>query len=109
MSKIAKLRELSGFDGYWGYYAPDEDREKVELIDDILYEIGEQVDSSFQEGGRWSNYEYTTHKVEENGETAYFEICREVPATESQEGGDHMYEFYEVEPKQVTTTKYYRV
>lgn len=103
---IKKLRELSGI---VGLVRDDE----FDLLDDILnpfrspqdYTV-ERVDSDFEEGGRWYNIESNVYKVEQNGEVAYFELQREVPATEFQEGMDLSYGFYEVVPQEVTVIKY---
>ena len=104
---IEQLRKFDGHDGYWRYYGSSEETETPEIIEDLLYDAKTtKVDSSFEEGGRWSNYETTIHKVEEGGEVAYFEEIREVPASESQDGMDLTYQFNEVYPHVVTTTVY---
>jgi hypothetical protein len=105
---IEKLRELSGIEGS---VRDDE----FDLLDAILipfrppqdYTV-ECVDRDFEEGGRWHNVESNVFKVEQNGEVAYFELWREVPATELQEGMDFAFGFYEVEPKEVTVIQYVR-
>ena len=97
---IEQLRKYDGFSDYT-------DNEKVREIDDLLYDSdAREVDNSFQDGGRWSNYETTVFKVQEHGEVAYFKEVREVPATEMQEGGYFTYFFTEVVPKEVTVVKY---
>jgi hypothetical protein len=107
MSTIARLREIGSFDGSKGWYSDRDPR--IEEIEDLLYE-GKVVHSEFEDGGRWSNYETEIYEIEEfNGdshEVAYFLKMEERPATESQEGMDTQFEFYEVEPYQVTVTKY---
>ncbi|MCU6709313.1 hypothetical protein M6D81_11405 [Paenibacillus sp. J5C_2022] len=67
----------------------------------------EKVDEEFEDGGRWSNYRTTVHKIEEeSGTVAYFSLWRELPATEIQDGGDFSYELDEVVPREVTVTRY---
>lgn len=106
-SIIEKLRGFDGTDGYWRYYYGDEPSVAIaEDIDAILYTSGKKVDSNFEEGGRWSNYERTVYEVREGDEVAYFEEVREVPGSESQDGMDLSYEFNEVFPHVVTTTIY---
>lgn len=101
---IEQLRKYDDFYGNGGYYGRSKE---VEEIEDLLYDAkATQVHEEFEDGGRWSNYKITVHKVEENGKVAYFEINQEVPATEMQEGGDFSYSFYEVVPKEVTVIKY---
>jgi len=105
---IEKLRELIE-DGYEGESGGEKHRE----IDDILdayepdgYEV-EIVGTSYQEGGRWSNYEIEVNRVTQaDGKIAYFSVRREVPATEMQEGGWFSVSIKEVVPKEVTVTKY---
>lgn len=82
---IEKLRKENGFYGY----------KYNEAISDLLIEAYEpegylvvEVDETFSEGGRWSNYRHTVYKVVEGDEVAYFKVSQEEPATESQEGGD---------------------
>jgi hypothetical protein len=102
---IEKLRELSGTEGVnW-----DEAREEIDNIIGAYKPEGytvEHVHHDFEEGGRWHNIETDVYKVEQNGEVAYFELWREVPATEFQEFMDLAYGFYEVVPKEVTVIKY---
>lgn len=107
--KIAELRKMAGTSGYWGCFAPEKDREIYEAIECTLDCEGVQVSSDFEEGGRWSNYETKVYRFKEGEEVAFFELMREVPATESQDGGDHTFEFYEVKPKEVKITRYERV
>lgn len=100
---IEQLRKYDGFDGTTGYGRSEE----VDEIEDLLYDAKSmKVHKDFEDGGRWTNYETTVHKVEENGKVAYFEIGREVPATEVQDGGEFSYSFNEVVPKEVTVIKY---
>ena len=101
---IEQLRKYEGFDGTGGYYGRSAE---VDEIDELLYEAkATEVHSEFEDGGRWSNYETTVWKVEENGKVAYFSICEERPATEMQEGGEFSYQFNEVVPKEVTVIQY---
>jgi hypothetical protein len=110
MSKLAELRELVGANVYYGWGAPEKDREISEKIEELIYDLdGESVDETFEDGGRWSNYETEVFKVKEGEEVAYFEISREVPATECQDGGDFTMELHEVKPKEVIKTEYWRV
>jgi hypothetical protein len=65
------------------------------------------VDSKFEDGGRWTNYETNVYEVvEDGGKAAYFSVWREVPATECQDGGDFMISITEVVPQLVMTTEY---
>jgi hypothetical protein len=116
MSKIARLRELSGLDTYVGSYSSRDER--VEEVDELLEELDTtEVHEEFEEGGRWSNYVTTVYRVTEpiQGdrlgfvEQAYFRVTREQPATEMQEGQDCSYQFDEVIPKQVVKTVYVEV
>jgi len=101
---IEQLRKYDGFEGQGGYYGRSDE---VDEIEDLLYGAkATEVHSEFEDGGRWSNYETTVHKVEENGKVAYFSVWQEVPATEMQDGGEFAYSFSEVVPKEVITTVY---
>lgn len=98
MSAITTLRKHLGNQGeVWD--------EAYELIGDILDDC-EQVDDSYEDGGRWTNYSTAVYRVTESEEVAYFSLWREVPATESQDGGDFSYELSEVVPQEVTVIKY---
>lgn len=105
---IEKLRELIG-DGYAGYAGAEKHREINDILDAYKpegYEVT-TVDTSYEEGGRWSNYETAVDKVTQaDGKVAYFSVRREVPATEMQEGGWLSVNIKEVIPKEVTVTKY---
>jgi hypothetical protein len=107
MSEIQRLRDIGSLDGSVSFYSSSDNgfREKVEEVECIL-DGGTVVDREFEEGGRWSNYETTIHKLTEGDEVAYFLVMQERPATESQDGMDCQFEFYEVEPYEVTITKY---
>jgi hypothetical protein len=104
---IEKLRELSGTEGVnW-----DDAYEEIDSIIDAYKPKGYtvyRVYHEFEEGGRWYNIETDVYKVEQNGEVAYFELWREVPASEIQEGMDLSYGFYEVVPSEVTVIRYLR-
>jgi len=102
---ITKLKALSGAGG-------DDVNDEYWEIDEILdaykpdgYST-EVVEESFEDGGRWSNYRTQVYKVEQSGVTAYFELWREVPATEMQEGQDCMWGFNEVLPVEKTVIVY---
>lgn len=99
---IEKLRQFHDIEGEVG----DDDYEKI--LNTLWADEAstEEVDSRFEEGGRWSNYETNIYKIESDGEVVYFELWREVPATEMQEGGDFSYGFYEVVPIEVTVIEY---
>jgi hypothetical protein len=97
---IEELRKLDGYDSTYESWS-DIPAPIQELLD-----CYESVHSELEEGGRWSNYKTNVYKVEENGETAYFSVWREVPATVYQEGGDFGIGMDEVVPKEVTTIKY---
>lgn len=100
---IEQLRKYDGFEGTTGYGRSEE----VDEIEDLLYDAkSKEVHEEYEDGGRWTNYKTTVHKVEENDKVAYFEICQEVPATEMQDGGEFSYSFNEVVPKEVTVIKY---
>ncbi|SER88149.1 hypothetical protein [Psychrobacillus sp. OK032] len=102
---IEELRKLHGAEG-------EDTNDEYFEIDDILdaYKpegyTSKVVDTIFEEGGRWSNYETKIFEVVEGDETAYFELFREVPASETQEGQDSQWSFGEVEPKEVTVIQY---
>lgn len=104
---IEELRKYNGLDG-------SEKDNKFEEIDDLLWSgrsksskyKAEEVHEEFEEGGRWSNHRTRVYKVEQDGETAYFELYDEVPATEMQDGQDCSWSFCEVEPKEVTVIQY---
>lgn len=97
---IEKLRELSGTEGEnW-----DEAREKIDSIINAYKPEGYTVKHVHH--GRWHNIETDVYKVEQNGEVAYFELRREVPASEFQEIMDFAFGFYEVVPQEVTVIKY---
>jgi hypothetical protein len=104
---IETLRELDGKEGgIW-----DDDYDTIDMILDTYNPKGYTVKTvyhDFEEGGRWHNIETDVYKVEQNGEVAYFELWREVPASEMQEGMDLSYGFYEVVPKEVTVIRYLR-
>lgn len=102
---IEKLVALNGSEG-------SDTNDKYNEIDDILdvYKpegyASEVVSETFEEGGRWSNYETKVFRVDEAGVSAYFELFTEVPASESQDGQDCSWGFREVEPKEVTVIQY---
>lgn len=80
--------------------------EAYEEVTVVLDRYGEQVDETYEDGGRWTNYRTTVYRVSESEEVAYFSLWRELPATESQDGGDFSYELSEVVPQEVTVTRY---
>lgn len=102
---IKKLRGLVASDAeVW-----DDNYEEILSIIEPYGETGysvKEVHNEFEEGGRWSNYRSSVFKVEYNGETAYFRMVQEVPASEMQEGMDLVYYFLEVVPKEVTVIEY---
>lgn len=79
----------------------EDQREAFEYIE--CYPI---VQSEFEEGGRWSNFETEVYMLESEEETAYFKVVREVPATEVQEGMDLDFEVHEVYPVERTIIVY---
>ncbi|MBX6360525.1 MAG: hypothetical protein IRZ03_10660 [Acidobacterium ailaaui] len=102
---IEILRKHNGAEGE-NY---DEVRKEIESIIDVYKPEGytvEEVHSEFEEGGRWTNVSTKVYKIEQNGEVAYFELWREVPASEIQEGMDLSWGFNEVVPKEVTVIQY---
>lgn len=105
---IEKLRELIG-DGYEGE-AWDETHEDVELILEPYKPEGytvTNVESTFEDGGRWTNYKTEVYRVtQDDGKVAYFRVDREVPATEMQDGGDFSVSIDEVVPKEVVRIEY---
>lgn len=105
---IEKLRELIG-DDYEGNVRDEQSRNIRDILDAYKpkgYET-KVVDESFEEGGRWSNYETEVYYVKQgDGKTAYFSVCREIPATEMQEGGDFSVYVREVVPKEVVKIEY---
>jgi hypothetical protein len=104
---IEKLRELIG-EGYEGE-AWDETHEEVDALLDIRRKgyTSENVESTFEDGGRWTNYKTDVYRVtQDGGEVAYFQIGREVPATEMQDGMDFSVTIDEVVPKEVVRVEY---
>ncbi|MEI2280733.1 hypothetical protein [Paenibacillus polysaccharolyticus] len=104
---IEKLRELIG-DGYEGE-AWDETHEDVSALLEIKRKeyTSVNVESTFEDGGRWTNYKTDVYRVtQDDGQVAYFQIGREVPATEMQEGGDFSVTIDEVVPKEVVKVEY---
>jgi len=102
---IEILRKLDGVEDV-NY---NKDYEEIENIIEAYKPEGytvENVHHEFQDGGRWTNIETDVYKIEQNGEVAYFELWREVPATELQDGMDLSWGFCEVVPKEVTVIKY---
>ena len=74
---------------------------------EVLERNGNGVHSEYEDGGRWSNYETKVYRFWHNSESVYYQISKEVPATEIQEGGDFGDpEITQVYPKEVTTTIY---
>ncbi|MBH0358973.1 hypothetical protein COM06_19945 [Bacillus toyonensis] len=74
---------------------------------DILENNGTSVHSEYEDGGRWSNYETKVYRFWHNSESVYYQISKEIPATEIQDGGDFGDpEITQVYPKEVTTTIY---
>ena len=102
---ISRLREIGEVDTCLEYYGKDGDADLVTEIETLLFWCKE-VDHYFEKGGRWSNFEVTTYEINEDGETAYFQVTEERPATEMQECGEFTWVFFEVEPYQETITKY---
>lgn len=66
----------------------------------------EKAHHEFEAGGRWSNFESNVYEIKCNEDVAFFELVEEVPASEVQDGMDLSYDFWEVEPKEVTTVIY---
>lgn len=97
MNAVGELRKLIG-DG-------TQDTENFDEIDFLLEEHGEEVDSEFEEGGRWTNFEHTVYAVQDS----FFRLTREVAASEIQDYDGYYYELSEVEPRQVTVTDYVKV
>jgi hypothetical protein len=105
---IEKLRELNGTEGRkW-----DDNYEFIDSIIDPIKPEGytvERVYHEFEKGGRWHNVVTDVYKIEQqDGQVAYFELWKEVPASELQEGMDLSYGFYEVVPKEVISIYYLR-
>lgn len=102
MDYIAELRKYDGTE-------EDDVRgsEVYEEIESLLYRAKAiEAHKEFEEGGRWYNIEKTVHEVNTSTETAYFEINREVNASESQDGQENAWGFREVYPREITTTIY---
>jgi len=104
MSNIKRLRSYGHINEYTSGYGGRSERYKD--ITETLYFDGEVVFEEFEEGGRWSNYLTKVYKIEEDGTVAFFMVVEEVPATESQDGMECDFQFFEVEPYEVTVTKY---
>lgn len=90
------------------YFTSDNyDNERLCEVIDMMEDHGTVVDNSFEEGGRWSNYETNVYAVEvPNDDTRYYALTQEVPATEMQDGGDHSWGFKEVHRKEKTVIVY---
>lgn len=103
---IEKLRNLIG-EEYEGE-AWDETHEEVDAILTCKPEgyTSEHVSTTFEDGGRWTNWETDVYRVEQCGRVAHFSVCREVPATECQDGGDFAVNITEVVPQEVTVIQY---
>ncbi|MRD36478.1 hypothetical protein GH882_10990 [Bacillus thuringiensis] len=95
----------------FGKTKEDWEKEVSELSADEQAEVletnGNEVHSEYEDGGRWSNYETKVYRFWHNSEFVYFQVSKEVPATEMQDGGDFGDpEIGQVYPKEVTTTIY---
>ena len=110
MSELIKaLRAEGNFELTTSYYPKlsKEDEKRSELLEDLQYGGGKKVHTEFEDGGRWSNYKTTVYELTaDDGEKAYFQVWKEVPATEMQEGCDFTTSVSEVVPYDVTVTKY---
>lgn len=81
--------------------------EKYEEIATLLYRAKALiVFQEFKQGGRWHNLITVVHEVNTIGERAFFEIHRQVDASESQDGQENAWQFREVYPREITTTIY---
>ncbi|MCP6682955.1 hypothetical protein [Bacillus nakamurai] len=106
---IEELRGYGDVDGILEYGSGDR---TFWSINELLYDYkpegysSQEVYNTFEECGRWSNYETSVYEVNEGGEIAYFELGVERPATECQDGMDLSYHFREVVPQEVTVIKY---
>lgn len=58
-------------------------------------------------GDRWTKWEIKVYKISSEQEVAYFQVEKEVGATEVQSDGDIVVK--EVVPKEVSVTKYFEV
>lgn len=106
MGAIETLRKYHGAEGAGRNDTYYEINELFDVYKPEGYSLNE-VDSTFEEGGRWTNFvTVVTQVTEDSGETAYFQLCKEVPATEMQDGSDCYYSFSEVVPKEVTVIQY---
>lgn len=104
---IDKLRNLIGEEYEGGAW--DETHEEVDAILSALKPKGytsKCVSTAFEDGGRWTNWETEIYRVEQYGRVAHFSVCREVPATECQDGGDFAVNITEVVPQEVTVIQY---
>lgn len=112
MGLIEQLRAVGDFEGTHGYFSTksNEDERNEKLLENIeegtVTCISKEVDSRFEDGGRWSNYEYTVYQLTEHNKTAFFEVMRERPGSETQDGMDCSYAVGEVYPHQVVKTVY---
>lgn len=103
---IEKLRELIG-EEYEGS-AWDDTHDNVDAILALKSEgyTSKRVSTTFEDGGRWTNWKTDIYRVEQDGKVAHFSVCREVPATECQDGGDFALNITEVVPQEVTVIEY---
>lgn len=79
-------------------------------LKEILEGAGREVDHSFSEGGRWSNFETTVYhifsKIDGEHQSVYLSVKEEKPATELQDGGDFETDFEIVYPHKIEKTVY---
>ena len=97
-------------DEVFGKSREDFEKEVAELPARDLADYFENencVHEEFEEGGRWSNYETKVYRHWHNSEFVYVSIHKEVPASETQEGGDFQEpEISVVYPHKIETTVY---
>lgn len=96
------------FDEIESHFTSDNyDSDEMWEVIEMLGEHGKEVERTFEQGGRWSNYETVVYAVEApEQEERYFALTREVPATEMQDGGDFTWDFTEVYRKEKTVIVY---
>ena len=97
-------------DKVFGKSREDFEKEVAELPERDRAEYFENehcVHEEFEEGGRWSNYETKVYRHWHDSEFVYISIHKEVPASESQDGGDFQEpEINVVYPHKIETTVY---
>ena len=76
---------------------------------DLLYELGDSVDKSVTDSGRWTTFYEEVYKLNLEDGIMFVRTECEVGNTEYQEASGDYDTIYEVEPYEAVTTRYKRV